>query len=177
MILWLDLETFSPESISSGVYKYAEHARILLCGYAEEDIPAKCADVSAGDWPEELVKQLRDPEVLLCAHNSNFDRTILRRVFPEAGDPDRWLDTMVEAFALSLPGALRDLCEVCHLPADKAKDEDGKRLVRLFCSPRPDGSVATRETHWKLCELCIGRSPETFVPACISGSSGGSTRG
>lgn len=147
MILWLDLETFSPEPISSGVYKYAEHARILLCGYAEEDIPAKCADVSAGDWPEELAKLLRDPEVLLCAHNSNFDRTILRRVFPETGDPDRWLDTMVEAFALSLPGALRDLCEVCHLPADKAKDEDGKRLVRLFCSPRPDGSVATRETH------------------------------
>lgn len=147
MILWLDLETFSPEPISSGVYKYAERARILLCGYAEEDIPAKCADVSGGDWPEELVKLLRDPEVLLCAHNSNFDRTILRRVFPETGDPDRWLDTMVEAFALSLPGALRDLCEVCHLPADKAKDEDGKRLVRLFCSPRPDGSVATRETH------------------------------
>lgn len=147
MILWIDLETFSPEPISSGAYRYAERAKILLVGYAVDDAPAQVADVTHGFWPEDLEKLLRDQSVLLIAHNSNFDRIILRKYFPETGTPERWLDTMIEAFSLSLPGALRDLCEVCRLPSDKAKDADGKRLVRLFCIPRPDGTVATSATH------------------------------
>ena len=81
MILWIDLETFSPEPISSGAYRYAERAKILLAGYAVDDAPAQVADVSNGFWPEDLEKLLRDQTVLLVAHNSNFDRIILRKYF------------------------------------------------------------------------------------------------
>lgn len=151
-MIWLDLETFCAEPISSGVYKYAETARILLCAYAFDDAPALVYDATSGEpWPVELLRRLADPHELIVAHNSNFDRTVLRRYLPQVGDPARWRDTMICAYSLSLPGSLADLCELCRLPVDKAKDADGKRLIRLFCRPQPDGSVlsgADRPDDW-----------------------------
>ena len=151
-MIWLDLETFCAEPISSGVYKYAETARILLCAYAFDDAPALVYDATSGEpWPVELLRRLDDPHELIVAHNSNFDRTVLRRYLPQVGDPARWRDTMICAYSLSLPGSLADLCELCRLPVDKAKDADGKRLIRLFCRPQLDGSVlygADRPDDW-----------------------------
>lgn len=151
-MIWLDLETFSAEPISSGVYKYAETARILLCAYAFDDAPALVYDATSGaPWPVELLRRLADPSEVIVAHNSNFDRTVLRRYLPQVGDPARWRDTMICAYSLSLPGSLADLCELCRLPVDKAKDADGKRLIRLFCRPQLDGSVlsgADRPDDW-----------------------------
>lgn len=151
-MIWLDLETFCAEPITSGVYKYAETARILLCAYAFDDAPALVYDATSGEpWPVELLRRLADPHELIVAHNSNFDRTVLRRYLPQVGDPARWRDTMICAYSLSLPGSLADLCELCRLPVDKAKDADGKRLIRLFCRPQLDGSVlsgADRPDDW-----------------------------
>ena len=151
-MIWLDLETFCAEPIASGVYKYAETARILLCAYAFDDAPALVYDATSGEpWPVELLRRLADPHELIVAHNSNFDRTVLRRYLPQVGDPARWRDTMICAYSLSLPGSLADLCELCRLPVDKAKDADGKRLIRLFCRPQLDGSVlsgADRPDDW-----------------------------
>lgn len=151
-MIWLDLETFCAEPITSGVYKYAETARILLCAYAFDDAPALVYDATSGEpWPVELLRRLADPHELIVAHNSNFDRTVLRRYLPHVGDPARWRDTMICAYSLSLPGSLADLCELCRLPVDKAKDADGKRLIRLFCRPQLDGSVlsgADRPDDW-----------------------------
>lgn len=144
-MIWLDLETFSAEPIASGVYKYAETARILLCAYALDDAPAVVYDATSGEpWPVELLRRLADPYELIVAHNSNFDRTVLRRYLPQVGDPARWRDTMICAYSLSLPGSLADLCELCRLPVDKAKDADGKRLIRIFCRPQLDGCVLSR---------------------------------
>lgn len=144
-MIWLDLETFSAEPITSGVYKYAETARILLCAYALDDAPAVVYDATSGEpWPVELLRRLADPRELIVAHNSNFDRTVLRRYLPQVGDPSRWRDTMICAYSLSLPGSLGDLCELCRLPTGKAKDADGKRLIRIFCRPQLDGSVLSR---------------------------------
>ena len=145
-MLWLDLETYSTTPIKAGVYRYAEDAEILMIGYAIDNAPARVIDLTAtgGVIPADLLGPLRDPDVILCAHNSNFDRTVLGTVVPEVKSPVRWRDSMICAFALSLPGALFDLCQLCRLPADKAKDADGKRLVRLFCRPAADGRRITR---------------------------------
>lgn len=146
--LWLDLETYSDIPIDYGVYKYAEHAEITLFSYALNDAPARVWDVANNEpMPAELSAALNDPAVTLIAHNSNFDRTILKKFYPAAGDPHRWIDTLIIAYGLSLPGRLYDLCEVCKLPTDKAKDKDGHRLVLMFCKPRPDGSRFTKATH------------------------------
>ncbi|MDX7988631.1 DNA polymerase I [Xenorhabdus sp. 12] len=151
-ILWLDLETYSEIPIKNGTHAYAEHAEIMLFAWAVNNNPVRVWDVTSGaPIPTELNTILRDPTVILFAHNSHFDRTVLRHNMPTLNlDISRWRDTMVQALAHGLPGALGALCEVLGLPADKAKDKEGKALIQLFCKPRPKNSAlrrATGKTH------------------------------
>jgi DNA polymerase len=148
--LFLDLETFSEVPIANGTHAYAEHAEIMLFAYALDDGPVNVWDLTTGaPIPAELADALDDPDVLLYAHNSHFDRTVLWHNgyrLPVA----RWCDTMVKALAHSLPGSLGDLCDILKIPTDKAKDKAGRQLIHLFCKPRPATSKvrrATSETH------------------------------
>ncbi|MGJ0638236.1 DNA polymerase [Xenorhabdus bovienii] len=81
---------------------------------------------------------------------------------------ERLHDTMVQALAHGLPGALGALCEVLGVSADKAKDKEGKALIHLFCKPRPKTSKirrATRETHpeeWRRFILYAGSDIEAM---------------
>ena len=57
---------------------------------------------------------------------------------------------MVQAFTLALPGSLDKLCQIFKVNDDLAKMKDGKRLINLFCKPRPKNMKlrrATRLTH------------------------------
>jgi len=160
-ILWLDLETFSEVPITHGVHAYAEKAEVMLFAWAIDDGPVSVWDCTLNDKgvvrvPIDLLEALEDPEVLIYAHNSGFDRTILRHAAPckaakpAAEDVYRWRDTMVRALAHGLPGALGTLCEVLKIDTDKAKDKEGRQLIMLFCKPRPANSAirrATRLTH------------------------------
>lgn len=161
MKLWLDLETYSEVPITHGTHRYAAGAEILLFAWAVDDAPAQVWDCTLNTngvvrVPEILYDALEDPAVEIWAHNSHFDRTVLRHAkscrvaAPAASEPHRWRDTMVQALAHSLPGSLGDLCAVLGLEQDKSKDKDGRRLVHLFCKPQPTGrklARATRLTH------------------------------
>lgn len=151
-ILWLDLETYSPVPITNGTHAYAEQVEIMIFAWALDDGPVNVWDVTTGiKAPAPLRAALRDPDVLVCAHNSHFDRTVLRHALPELCPPlPRWRDTMVKAMAHSLPGALGTLCDILKIPTDQAKDKAGRQYIQLFCKPRPATSKvrrATRETH------------------------------
>lgn len=148
--LWLDLETYSAVPITNGTHAYAASAEIMLFAYALDDGPVKVWDCTAKPlMPDDLADALDDPAVILYAHNSHFDRTVLWHNgyrLPR----ERWRDTMVKALAHSLPGSLGDLCDILKVPTDKAKDKAGRQLIQLFCKPRPATSKvrrATRETH------------------------------
>lgn len=150
--LFLDLETYSEVPITNGTHAYAAGAEIMLFAYALDSGPVKVWDVTETlRMPDDLAAALSDPEVIVCAHNSHFDRTVLRHAMPEwCPLRPRWRDTMVKALAHSLPGALGDLCDILKVSTDKAKDKEGRQLVMLFCKPRPATSKvrrATRETH------------------------------
>lgn len=154
MILWLDLETYSRCDIKKcGGYRYAEDpsTEILLFGYAVGTEPAKVWDLTTGkSMPDDLWDAVNDPKTKFVAHNSMFDRNVLKRVLKDPfddifGDPKRWMDTMILAYSVGLPGALGLLSEVLGLPQDKAKDKDGHRLVLKFCKPTPAGKRWTRE--------------------------------
>lgn len=159
MKLWLDLETYSEVPITHGTHAYAEAAEVMLFAWAIDDSPVQVWDCTRMEnMPAELEAALNDPAVELWAHNSHFDRTVLRHTYARYADewtdafwePARWRDTMVQALTHSLPGALGALCEVLQVPTDKAKDKAGKQLIQLFCKPRPKNSRlrrATRETH------------------------------
>ncbi len=150
--LWIDLETYSDVPIAHGTHAYAEHAEILLIAWALDNGPVAVWDCTAQPaMPTGLAAALRDPAIHVCAHNSHFDRTILRHALPQHCPPlGRWRDTMVQALAHALPGALGELCDILQIPTDQAKDKAGKQLIQLLCKPRPAASKirrATRHTH------------------------------
>lgn len=154
-ILWLDLETFSEKPIKYGTHSYAETVEIMLFAWAINNSPVNVWDITdKSSMPAELKRALTDPDTVIFAHNSHFDRTMLNHAGIKT-NVRRWRDTMVQALAHGLPGALAALCEVLGVPTDKAKDKEGKALIQLFCKPRPKNSAlrrATGKTHpeeWK----------------------------
>lgn len=154
--LFIDTETFSPVPIKAGVHRYAEEVEVVLFAWALDDGPVQVWDVTRNEWaPPELDAALDDETVEVWAHNSHFDRTVLRHADWDvlgsarlaARQLHRWRDTMVQAYAHSLPGSLDMLCQVLGVAQDKAKDKEGKALVRMFCMPDAKGNRNTRETH------------------------------
>lgn len=156
--LWLDLETYSELPITHGTYAYAAAAEVMLFAWAIDDSPVQVHDATrGGPLPVDLRAALEDETVEVWAHNSMFDRTVLRlspfqwgSTAAAARQVTRWRDTMVQALAHALPGSLGALCEILQVPQDQAKDKDGRQLIHLFCKPRPATSKirrATRETH------------------------------
>lgn len=148
--LYLDLETFSETPIKQGAHRYAEDAEVLLVAYAFDDEPVQVLDTS-DDWRSARgpVQMLIDTADEVVIHNSAFDRTVLRHRGVHVS-LDKIEDTMVLALMHSLPASLGTLCDVLGVPSDKAKDKDGKKLINLFCKPRPKNVKlrrATRETH------------------------------
>ncbi|WP_291972957.1 DNA polymerase [Candidatus Symbiopectobacterium sp.] len=151
--LYLDLETFSEVPIKNGTHAYTEEAEIMLFAWAIDTDPVQVWDVTRGKpMPTALRTALANPDGLIYAHNSYFDRMVLNHAMPgiAAGGVERWRDTMVRALAHGLPGSLGDLCDILSVSQDKAKDKAGKQLIQLFCKPRPKNSAirrATAKTH------------------------------
>lgn len=153
--LWYDSETFSETPIKSGTYRYAQDAEIMIATYAVDDGPVRTIDFTdpasalSGEI-DELESLMASPDVIVVAHNSMFDRAVLAASGRPCPPIERWRDTMVQALAHALPGALDALCDVLGVPMDKAKHKAGKDLIKLFCQPRPKNAKlrrATRETH------------------------------
>lgn len=157
--LWLDLETYSECDLKKhSTHRYAEHesTEITVAQWAVDDGEPVVADCT---YPGEhklalggLYAMLKDPSVTVVAHNSHFDRTILRHVWGIDVPIERWMDTMIKAMAHGLPGALDKIGEALGVEADLAKDMRGKLLIQMFCKPAPKGQKIrrkTRETHPK----------------------------
>lgn len=152
-ILWLDTECYSECDLkTAGTHRYAEHpsTEIIVAQWALDDGEPQVWDCTARGRPESLLALLEDPTITIVAHNSMFDRTVLRHVWGLDIPVERWQDTMVKALAHGLPGSLDKIGQILGLEADEAKDKRGRELIQLFCKPRPKSSKlrrATRETH------------------------------
>jgi DNA polymerase bacteriophage-type len=152
--LFLDLESFSAADLRKvGAQKYARDpsTEIIVAQWAIGDEEPHVADCTGRHKPDELVALLEDPQYTIVAHNGGgFDRLILRGVWGVDILPERWLDTMVCAYAHSLPGSLDKVGDALGLDAAHLKDKRGNDLIRLFCLPRPKNMKlrrATRDTH------------------------------
>ena len=152
--LYLDLETYSECDLKAhGTHRYAEHpsTEIIVCQWAFDDDEPTVQDITVDRYYRpELAAALDDFTIEIVAHNSVFDRTLLRHCWGLDIPVERWRDTMVQAMAHGLPGALGKIGPILGLPEDQQKDKRGGQLIQLFCKPRPKGSLirrATRETH------------------------------
>ena len=151
--LYIDLETYCETPITQGTHRYAEGVEIMLFAWALGDGPIQVSDFASlsfmnqRELPSDLFGALYDPTVTVIAHNSHFDRTMIRHAWGIDIPVERWLDTMVQALAHGLPAGLGALCDVLKVDQDQAKDKDGRQLVLLFCKPRPKTSKIRRATH------------------------------
>lgn len=153
-ILWFDCESFSECDLkTAGTHRYAEHpsTEITVAQAALDDGEPQVWDMTFGEHVDPMLEDyLRDPTITIIAHNSMFDRTLLRHCWGIDVPVERWQDTMIQAMAHGLPGGLDKIGQIVGLEADLAKDKRGRELIQLFCKPRPKGSTlrrATRETH------------------------------
>lgn len=169
---WNDLETRSPVPIKNGTHAYAEKAEVMLWSYADDSSDPRVWDLLnhtdnyiddlSGVWVEEplprgalpapLAAMIDDPDMLVWFQNGGmFDFVVLAAKMRKVLDRipmHRWRDTMVQAFAHSLPGALDKLGEILQLHDDdrKLKDE-GRKYIRLFCIPKADGTFNDKASH------------------------------
>ena len=83
---------------------------------------------------------LCDPTVRKVAHNAQFERICLSRMFGyptgEYADPAEWHDTMAVAGELGYP---QGLAELARTLGGELKDEAGTKLINIFCKPARDG--------------------------------------
>ena len=97
--LWIDLETYSETPIKNGTHVYAADAEIMLFAWAIDDGPVSVVDLANGEQlPAALIDALNDPDVLVWAHNSGFDRVVMNHNGFHV-PIHRWRDTMVQALA------------------------------------------------------------------------------
>ena len=154
--LWFDSESYSECDLRvHGTHRYAEHpsTEIMVAQWAIDDGEPHVEDLTGGQRPSAvLLMMLEDPDVIIVAHNSVFDRTLIRHVWGIDVPVERWRDSMVKAYAHGMPGALEKVGAALGVEEHEAKDRRGKELIQLFCKPRPKGHKlrrATRETHPK----------------------------
>jgi DNA polymerase len=146
-VLHIDAETWSDIPLKNGTYAYSERVEIILTAYAWDDNPV---DVLEDFVPAQIQAMIDDADTIII-HNSFFDRTM----FAACGvriPVEKIEDTMVTAYAHALPGGLDQLCQVLGVAEDMAKKKTGKKLINLFCKPRPKNMKlrrATKETHPK----------------------------
>lgn len=147
--LFLDTETFSPTPISQGTAKYAERAECIIISTAVDREPAQSVAANAVTLYN-LQGQIDEADIVVV-HNSFFDRTVLRLGHGIIIPTDKLRDTMVMAYAHSLPGGLDVLGTLLKVPQELRKLKDGKRLIGIFCIPTADNSYGagrnTPESH------------------------------
>lgn len=145
----IDIETYSPNDISFGVYKYSESEEfeILLFSYAYDFGEVHIIDLVSGETiPDEVVKDLRNPEVIKHAYNAQFEITCLNRAGYDT-PVEQWRCTMIHGAYLGYPMGLAKLGKALGLPQDKLKDKAGAALIRYFsvpCKPTKKNGGRTR---------------------------------
>ena len=133
----IDIETYSPNDISFGVYKYSESEEfeILLFSYAYDFGEVHIIDLVSGEKiPDEVVNDLRNPEVIKHAYNAQFEITCLNRAGYDT-PVEQWRCTMIHGAYLGYPTGLAKLGKALGLPQDKLKDKAGAALIRYFSAP------------------------------------------
>lgn len=145
----IDIETYSPNDISFGVYRYSESEEfeILLFSYAYDFGEVHIVDLVSGETiPDEVIKDLRNPEVIKHAYNAQFEITCLNRAGYDT-PVEQWRCTMIHGAYLGYPMGLAKLGKALGLPQDKLKDKAGAALIRYFsvpCKPTKKNGGRTR---------------------------------
>lgn len=153
--LSIDLETYSDVDIKQcGVYKYTDTPNfdILLFSYSIDGGDVITIDLASGEEiPITVINALTNDAIIKWAFNANFERVCLsvwlRKYYPQyfkgyyAGGtlvnnyltPTSWRCSKVWANYMGLPHSLKAVGKELNLTHQKM--QQGKELIRYFCSP------------------------------------------
>jgi DNA polymerase len=149
-LMFIDFETYSSVNLRDcGAYPYMaspDFAPLIMTYRYGVDGQTKIAQGEAEiKW---ALRGLNEREhVTFVAHNANFERQVLSRIFDYAPGtfipPERFIDTMAMGRSLGFPGSLADLSRALHV---EEKDSAGTALIAMFCVPsKKTGRAATPE--------------------------------
>ena len=149
-LMFIDFETYSPVNLKDcGAYPYMaspDFAPLIMTYRYGVGGQTKIAQGEAEiKW---ALRGLHEREhVTFVAHNANFERLVLSRIFDYAPGtfipPERFIDTMAMGRSLGFPGSLADLARALHV---EEKDSAGTALIQMFCVPsKKTGRAATPE--------------------------------
>lgn len=149
-LMFIDFETYSSVNLRDcGAYPYMaspDFAPLIMTYRYGVDGQTKIAQGETEiKW---ALRGLHEREhVTFVAHNANFERLVLSRIFDYAPGtfipPERFIDTMAMGRSLGFPGSLADLSRALHV---EEKDSAGTALIQMFCVPsKKTGRAATPE--------------------------------
>lgn len=158
MILYVDLETYSTVPITTGVYRYAEEAIILLTGWAVDDGPVRVDEGVPAEFVEAAKRATK-----IVAHSAEFERVLLTAAGLDIPF-EKWHCTRARALAHALPPSLADLSTLYKLADEgKAKLADERSLIKVFSIPQADGSrilPSQRPAEWERFKRYCGQDVE-----------------
>lgn len=138
-LMFIDFETYSSVNLRDcGAYPYMaspDFAPLIMTYRYGVDGETQIAQGEAEiKW---ALRGLHEREhVTFVAHNANFERLVLSRIFNYAPGtfipPERFIDTMAMGRSLGFPGSLADLSRALHV---EEKDSAGTALIAMFCVP------------------------------------------
>lgn len=136
-VLSIDIESYSDINLRDcGVYKYVSSPNfaILLFAYAFDDDPVKIIDLTKEELPDNIIKAIKDEEIIKSAFNAQFERVCLSVHLDIYLSPKGWQCSAVHSRYLGLPGSLKKAAEFLKL--DQKKDKRGMSLIRYFSIPK-----------------------------------------
>lgn len=137
-VLAIDIETFSDVDITEvGVYRYvdSDNFKVLLFAYAFDEEDVDIIDLASGEeLPARVTSALLDKTVTKTAFNAQFERVALNKYL--GAKTYNWDCTMIKAWSLGMGGSLGSVGKVIGLDEDKQKLTTGKKLIKIFCTPR-----------------------------------------
>jgi len=155
----IDIETRSEVDVRSvGSYRYGgdPSTEVTVTGYAVDDEPVKLIPGIVGEggiegilsqvkedgtpyvlpeqlstW-DELIGHLEKPDLVLCAHNIEFESSVLAYRYwkPEGWFDARWSDTAARCRNAGYPGALEKALEALLSPIPKDMEVGRKAMLR-----------------------------------------------
>lgn len=174
--LWIDIETISRINVvTAGVYAHAEDPEldITMAAYAVDSGPIDLwtsipEPGTVSTPPEELEALLRDPNVLVWAHNAAYERLVIRAVWGIEVPLERWRDSAVVARWYNMPGSLEAFSSYAlGMPVKMQIDTKVKALWDCGSLPWGEEDLARFETMGEYCvkDVDAMRRAATSLPA------------
>lgn len=142
----VDIETYSDISIKEvGHFRYIDspafQVLLIALSYPDTKEVTVISPIEGEVLPEELKQALFDESITKHAFNASFEWYALSKHFGLTEDQrnlwiQQWECTQIHSAYLALPMSLDSVGKALNLPADEAKDRQGKALIQLFCCPQ-----------------------------------------